>query len=162
MPHSAWRVTEYPKVTNKDRVAKGLDRCGSAGASRVQDLAALSRDGLAMDPRTGLPLTTPDLGSAEVWIFAVREGHLRLAQDGGSRLSGNLPLDAIKHETLFANKPVNAAGEIQFRDGKVCDVNPHSGTYPFTFDADFRGAVLEAITQAGIDVTPSLRARLTL
>jgi hypothetical protein len=160
MPRRAWRLTEYPKRTSADRESRGLDRCGSAGAARVLDLARLARDGRAIDPGTSLPLTTPPLESADVWIFAVREGRLRLAQDGGSRMGGNLPPDAIKHETLFANLPVNAAGEIQFRDGQVIGINTQSGTYPFTFDADFKGAILEAIMQSGVAIHPTLRSRL--
>lgn len=37
--------------------------------------------------------------------------------------------DAVKHETLFHNANVAAAGEVSFLMGRVAAINDHSGSY---------------------------------
>lgn len=118
-------------------------------------------DGSILDPGTRRPLTTPPLGSTGVWIFAVREGRMRLAPDSGPRSSqGGLAPDAIKHETLFSNARVNAAGEVLIQQGVVVEVNAASGTYTCDMDDHFVGAVLEALRDAGARITEDLRRKL--
>ena len=86
---------------------------------------------------------------------------MRLAPDGGSRWSPEgLPTDAIKHETLFSNAPVSAAGEIFITSGVVVHVNASSGSYNCDMDEQFVGAVLEAIRIAGAVITDDLRRKL--
>lgn len=86
---------------------------------------------------------------------------MRLAADGGSRSRGAIPpADAIKHETLFSNEPVNAAGELVIEDGKIRQVSNDSGTYNCPLDDHLRGAVLEAIKSAGLSEEPEFTESL--
>lgn len=92
---------------------------------------------------------------------------MRLAPDGGHRPREgeeldprSFPRDAIKHETLFKNQPVSAAGEIVFEHGEVVDLNNFSGTYNVPFDRDFKGAVLQALDRSGIRVSHETRKKL--
>jgi hypothetical protein len=62
----------------------------------------------------------------------------------------------VKHETLFNNQDVSAAGEIQITRGVVVDYNNSSGTYTFTEDDQFKRALLES----WVKVKPRLIKRL--
>jgi hypothetical protein len=74
-------------------------------------------------------------------IYAVSEELVvHIAFDGVRGLAG-----AVKHETLFHNANVAAAGEVSFVMGRVAKINDHSGSY-CTFgklqsDPDFARAV---------------------
>lgn len=111
-----------------------------------------------LDSASGVPLSTPGFRTPGTWIFAVRAGQMRLAPDGGSRSNGQVPPpDAIKHETLFSNAPVNAAGEIVVDAGRILAVTNGSGTYNCLIDDHFKGATLEALQNAGLSGTPEFK-----
>lgn len=144
------------------RLRDGRCRCESNGTS--YDLTELVVGGVIRDPRAGdQPLTSGIIGRQDktnVFIFAVsREYRLRVAPDGDR----NLP-DAVKHETLFHNEPVLAAGEVHVVDGWIVDVNDQSGSYrTITYletDPRFARELLRAITQNRIPATPVVLERL--
>lgn len=167
MAEAKWREHVYPDSVCRPREAHGSDRCQSRGRSRVSDLQSIVKDGLVCHPISQALVTTPPLQGSGVWIFAVKGGTLRLAPDGGRRPSPEnklpanaLPDDAIKHETLYGNLPVSAAGEIAIKNGIIVDLNEFSGTYCATMDTHFKGAVLEALQRSGVKTSPQLRRKL--
>lgn len=150
----------------KDREAKGTNYCASAGV--VYELASLVVGGLAMTPPAKeIPLSTPALRlHGQTYIFAINAAYvLHMAADGGNRSANNKNL--VKHETLFHNADVWAAGEIQFREGIVVAINSLSGSYNTTgtdlleYDWQFAAAVNRAFAQSGIRVSPELHAYLS-
>lgn len=165
MPHTQWLEHPYPARVNADRCQAGTDRCASRGAGNVRDLRDLLNEGYVVSPDTGHRLTTAALQTDGVWIFAVKHGRMRLGPDGGRRprvsTDPPLPTDAIKHETLFHNQPVSAAGEIRIWRGIITGINHFSGTYMFSFDAAFKGAVREALLDAGAEIGKVLGRKLS-
>jgi hypothetical protein len=111
--------------TRAERLAKGSDHCGTAGP--VYDLARLVRRDRVEDPHlSGDLTTTPE----RRLIYAVSSDlRVHVGFDGNRGTP-----HAVKHETLFHNDPVEAAGEIQFADGVVVEINDplrilwHNGT----------------------------------
>lgn len=136
------------------RLERGLDHCPDTPA--IYDLAALVNGGLIMDP--GNPtsaLSTPALAAdaGGKWIYAVRQGALNVAPDG-NRAD---PPPVAKHETLFNNADVDAAGELRVEAGVVTDINDLSGGYNTANEMgnigpigrSFRAALRGAIAAAG-------------
>lgn len=102
----------------RDRELSGTDRCGSTGPTYSLSQLVLARR--MTDPQSNQPLSP-----SSPFIYAVAEsGEIRVAPDG-DRDTPN----SVKHETLFHNAPVRAAGEIHIRDGQIIHVNDHSGSY---------------------------------
>lgn len=151
----------HDSLENKTRLALGTCRCGSAGAK--YDLDALVESALVLDPQTRQPLTSAPLADRnhKPYIFAVNARfQMRIGLDG-DRASDP---DATKHETLWENADVLAAGEIRFLDGVVVELNDHSGSYGthgvLRSSSGFRNAVLEALTCAGVLVHHDLELML--
>lgn len=148
-------------IVRQERLARGTDHCGSKGT--VYSLKELLTDGLIMDPTdVDRPLTTagtsPSAGS--VLIYAVDANfNIRVSFDG---IRGSA--DAVKHETLFHNVDVRAAGELSVRGGIIIAVNDRSGSYrtagKMDTDRRFAEAVLTAIDRAGGTLADAERARL--
>lgn len=112
----------HDTVIRLERERKGHDHCGSRGA--VFDLARLvNGEGKAVDPRRpGLLL---DNSAGPKIIYAVSSDLVvHIAFDGVRGAA-----DAVKHETLFQNANVEAAGEVSFVMGRVSGINDHSGSY---------------------------------
>ena len=153
------------------RFEEGRCRCGSNG--QFYSLVTLVHDGRILSPTDMVtPLTTPmvrnsrtDLnppgaGYGKTFIFAISEKlEIHIAPDSNR----NLP-DAVKHETLFHNANVLAAGEISIQEGIVTGLNDHSGSYN-TFggletNPGFVEAILNAFKNNGVPVAPILVERL--
>lgn len=148
---------------HSDRVLKGICRCGSG--ARSYDSSEILTDGRVRDPRDGLSMLTSDpIGRGPtrsyMFIYAVNAEHrIRFAPDGNRNAA-----DSVKHETLFTNADVLAAGEIQFTDGVVTDINDLSGSYGtqsvMESDPTFARDLLAALERAGIPVSSVVAARL--
>ena len=110
-------------------------------------------------------MTTPQLeDDGGVFLFAVAIDYdVRVGEDSGPRIRDMA--SPIKHETLFHNAEVRAAGEIQFKDGIIIDLNDHSGSYgtrnALDLDPRFSADVLLAIERAGALLGAEIRRRLT-
>jgi hypothetical protein len=93
------------------------------------------------------------------FIFAVSQNfEIRIALDHLRAVD-----NAVKHETLFHNANVLAAGEIYFEEGVVIDINDRSGSYRtlgMLNTPDFARAVLTAFRQNGIPMSESLEGFL--
>ncbi|MEY2500622.1 MAG: hypothetical protein QOI07_956 [Verrucomicrobiota bacterium] len=153
------------------RLAKDECRCGSQGI--VHDLAALLREGRIVDPmQMEINLSTPDIrtlpddplppggGYGKTFIFAVdKDFEVHVAPD-----SERANAHAIKHETLFHNADVRAAGEICIQEGVIVNLNDHSGSYKtvgkLETDSDFADAVLRASDLHDLPVDSVLRHKL--
>lgn len=129
----------------QERLAKGTDHCSSSGI--VYALGELVNGGQIKDPRTRQALTTVGTSSRKnsVLIFAVDANfNIHVGFDGERGRT-----DAVKHETLFHNADVRAAGELTVIDGIIVAVNDHSGSYRTAGELDtdrrFAEAVLTAI-----------------
>lgn len=143
-----------------ERLAAGKDHCASSGP--VFEISTLVVAGRIIDPDDReTTLTTRSTRSSRVMIYAV---------DGKYQM--NVAVDtvrgtpnAVKHETLFHNAPVLAAGEIDVDDGIIVAVNDRSGTYQtrgmLDLDSSFANAVARAITEANVPITPALISQLT-
>jgi hypothetical protein len=102
----------------------------------------------------------PGSGYGRTFIFAVSEGQeIHVAADSERALP-----NAVKHETLFHNADVLAAGEICIRDGVIFALNDHSGSYgtvgELETNSDFARAVLSAFDKHRLPVDPNLRSEL--
>lgn len=146
-------------VVRLERERNGRDHCASKGS--VFDLAALVNDlGEALDPgRTGALL---DNSGGPTIIYAVSTRFVvRIAFDG---VRGTA--DAVKHETLFENANVAAAGEVSFVMGRVSALNDHSGSYG-TFgklesDPAFARAVRVGLTRTDVLIDDSIALKIGL
>jgi hypothetical protein len=99
-------------------------------------------------------------GYGKTFIFAInRNLEIHLAPDSDRTLA-----EAVKHETLFHNEDVLAAGEISIENGIVTGLNDHSTTYKtygfLETDTSFSQAVLDAFTHNGVPLHPLLQERL--
>lgn len=148
-------------LIREERLARQTDHCSSNGL--VSDLAHLTVKGRVRDPHDRRGLLTIG-GSARlagrVLIYAVdADLQVHVAFDG---LRGTTT--AVKHETLFHNADVQAAGEIVIVDGIVQSVNDHSGSYrthgQMEVDPAFAQAVLDSLDQLGVLMAPVERIRL--
>jgi len=134
-----------------ERLARDKDHCGSNGP--VYDLAHLIRTGRVFDPDLRHELTTTN---DRRLIYAVNSDlQIHVGFDGERGTEG-----AVKHETLFHNDSVEAAGEIHVRAGIVVDVNDRSGSYRTTglmgIDRRMPKAILEAFQRANIPATEAV------
>lgn len=72
--------------------------------------------------------------------------------------------DAVKHETLFHNEDVRAAGELDVRAGVISKVNDHSGSYGtygmLGTDSEFASAVLKVLDSVTAPITKEARQSL--
>lgn len=152
-----------------EREGLGICRCASPTDGRVYELTELIRDGVIMDP--GLidtPLTTQfapatrseSIGLPTRYIYAISTSlEMRIAPDG-TRTEHN----AVKHESLFHNDVVLAAGELGFENGLLASLNDHSGSYEtdgeLEANSDFVVAVLRAVLLNEIPITESLLSQL--
>jgi hypothetical protein len=132
-------------------------------------LEALIRNGHIADPQhPENSLSTPEVvksfsdppppgsGSGRTFIFAISEDfQIRVAPDGVRTVAG-----AVKHETLFHNADVLAAGEICIRDGIIAGLNDLSGSYRtegyLETNPDFAKAVLRAFEKNHLPVDDAL------
>lgn len=140
-----------------ERLSAGTDHCDSKG--KVFPLLRLvNTRGEVVDPcLDGVLLDTEN---GENVIYAVSgELDVHIGIDG----TRGVP-DAVKHETLFHNANVRAAGEIVFRQGKVVALNDHSGSYGtygmLATDPEFAEAVVAGFEKAGVAMRQSLRNSL--
>lgn len=150
----------YDRSKEAVRQAKGQDHCASKGL--VFELSSLVVGGLIRDPTD--PAITLTVGvSAErtrVLIYAVNKDFaVHVAFDGVRGAS-----DAVKHETLFHNADVRAAGELVIEAGVIIEVGDVSGTYgtPGMIQTDplFADAVLTALDRVEAPLADSERRRL--
>lgn len=134
-----------------ERLLKGRDHCDSDGAVHaLPDLVVAER---VIDPERGGNLTTTP---ARRLIYAI-DAALRIHVGfDGERGTGA----AVKHETLFHNEPVDAAGELHVADGVVDEINDQSGSYGTTglmeVDRRFARAVLKAFERAQIPMSDAM------
>ncbi len=142
----------------RERNQNRENQCKSGARSYA--LRTLVEGGLAIDPLSHHPLSTSPLerGKAGKYIYAVRNDTMRVGPDGDRSKK-----DVVKHETLFRNLPVQAAGEIRFHEGAVIDINDLSGTY-LTEDEmeeeEFRRVVAESLREAGVALSQDVRRRI--
>lgn len=149
---------------NHKRLAEGHCRC-QVGDTHVFKLHRMIVHGQILDPYThNQPLGTPEVPPhfSEAYrpgqfIYAVSDDfEIRIALDCDRRAYST----SVKHETLFHNADVRAAGEIFFEDGLVVDVNDASGSYgtrdAMDTDPDFVVAILTAIDKHKIPTAPQL------
>lgn len=141
--------------TRAERLATGRDHCDTAGP--VYDLARLVRGGRVEDPEFELDLTTIH---GRRLIYAVSSDlrvHVGFDGERGT-------LHAVKHETLFHNDPVEAAGEIQFTDGVVVGINDRSGSYGTTglmrVDRRMAQVILAAFEASHVPMTEAVLSSL--
>jgi hypothetical protein len=155
----------HDTAENHRRLAAGICRCQSEEQDRVVNL----RD-LVLGNRLRSVHSPAELLDAPVvngnddhlekpyrFIFAVSQNfEIRIALDH-LRVVDN----AVKHETLFHNANVLAAGEIYFENGVVIEINDRSGSYGtlgmLETAPGFAEAVLTAFERNGIPVLDSLR-----
>ena len=148
-------------LKQRERIEKGLDHCTSGG--KVYNLADLISGEKVRDPtRQGRRLSVGrSVGKRRrVLIYAVDENfRLHVGFDCERTIS-----DAVKHETLFQNADVRAAGELEIADGVIVEVDDISGTYgtPGRIQTDpfFADAVLRALDGCGAPIKESERERL--
>jgi hypothetical protein len=98
--------------------------------------------------------------SKRALIYAVDENFvIRVALDGVRGMP-----NAVKHETLFHNADVRAAGELEVVDGVIVEVGDVSGTYgtPGRIQTDplFASAVLIALDEIGAPIESAEHRRL--
>jgi hypothetical protein len=143
------------------RRAKGEDHCSSKGP--VFELGSLLKGGLIRDPgdlATALTVGTSVRKTKVAFIYAVGENFaIHVGFDG---VRGRA--DAVKHETLFHNADVRAAGELEIEAGVIVEVGDISGTYrtPGRIQTDprFADAVLTALDGIHAPIEPNERRRL--
>ena len=155
---------------NKERLVDGRCRCATEHKERVFALCCLVKEGRIQDPYEKgkhlgelptVPETATEAYKPGVYIYAVSATfEMRIALDCDRDLQ-----NAIKHESLFKNADVIAAGEIRFSDGCVSYLDDKSGSYgtlgALEGDPDFVRAILTAFSQGGIPVLPELHETLT-
>jgi hypothetical protein len=140
-----------------ERERKGRDHCASKGS--VFDLASLvSSGGEAVHPTN--PGVLLDNSAGPRIIYAVSTDLVvHIAFDG---IRG--AADAVKHETLFQNANVEAAGEVSFVMGRVSDINDHSGSYrtfgKLASDPTFARAVWRAFSNTRVLIDPSVQKKM--
>ncbi|MEA2491778.1 MAG: hypothetical protein QOH21_3570 [Acidobacteriota bacterium] len=143
-----------------ERVARGTDHCGSVGP--VYELSTLVIGGTIHDPEDrSYPFSTRRADTrARRLIYAVDGKYQINVGVDGKRGSG----DAVKHETLFHNADVVAAGEMDIENGVIVAINDHSGSYltygSLDLDPAFADAVLIAIDRANAPLDSRERLRL--
>jgi hypothetical protein len=160
----------HGSTEHEKRLVAGRCRCESQG--EVHNLPALLREGRINDPhQMENTLSTPEVrrsrsepdpggGYGKTFIFAVSEDfEIHIAPDSDRALEG-----AVKHETLFHNADVLAAGEICIRDGIIAGLNDLSGSYgtdgALETNPGFADAALLAFDKHGLPVREILKDEL--
>jgi hypothetical protein len=137
--------------TRAERLAANRDHCGTPGP--IYELARLHARGRIDDPERGGPLTTADDRRLIYAVDADLRVHVGFDGDRGT-------LNAVKHETLFHNAPVEAAGELEVADGIVVSINDHSGSYGtigmMRVDRRMPRAVLVAMRRAKVPLSEAV------
>ncbi|MGZ5440466.1 MAG: hypothetical protein ACXW31_12410 [Thermoanaerobaculia bacterium] len=139
-----------------ERLAKGRDHCDSGGP--IYELARLVSAKRIRDPERGDELTT---NRERRLIYAVSTDlRVHVGFDGERGTAA-----AVKHETLFHNEPVEAAGEMQVAAGVVVAINDHSGSYGtvglMEVDSRMPTAVLAAFLRAEVPMADAVLDSLT-
>lgn len=148
-----WRLADsmyddHDSDIRAERLVTGRDHCESAG--RVYALTELVVRNRIVDPESGVELATSG------------ERRLIYAVDSGGRIHVGFDGDrgvphAVKHETLFHNAPVEAAGEMRVANGVIVEVNDRSGSYgtigQLKIDRRMAQAVLTALQAAEVPLT---------
>jgi hypothetical protein len=149
-------------LIQSERLQKGKDHCTSPG--QVYDLRELVRDGFIREPSDHSRTLTAgrSVGTEHrVMIYAVGENFEIHAGFDSERGTAN----AVKHETLFHNADVRAAGELNVVDGIIIEINDISGSYGtpgrLQSDPEFAQAVLRALRLARAPLHRSERLRLS-
>jgi hypothetical protein len=144
---------------NTERIAAARCRCQSTSIGLVWDISELRGDnGCILAPDTKLPLTSPALNSLDErrLIYAVNEQFImRVAWDGDRAAPGS-----VKHETIFHNADVLAAGEMCVYEGTVVALNDVSGSYStrgaLESDPRFVRVLLQFFDTSGVSVSSVL------
>jgi hypothetical protein len=152
---------KYDRIKEASRQAKGEDHCSSTGP--VFELGTLVKDGLVRDPAdlaAALTIGRSAGKSKLAFIYAVDENFaIHVALDGVRGAQ-----HAVKHETLFHNADVRAAGELEIKAGLIVKVDDISGTYetPGNIETDplFADAVLTALDGIDAPIEHNERRRL--
>ncbi|MGH9419750.1 MAG: hypothetical protein ACRD3J_07250 [Thermoanaerobaculia bacterium] len=148
---------KYDRLKEASRRAKHEDHCGSNGP--VFQLGSLIADGLIRNPNDRSRTLTAGASVGKL-IYAVDQNFaIHVGFDGVRGTPG-----AVKHETLFHNADVRAAGELEVEAGVIVEVGDISGTYGtpgmIQIDPLFAEAVLIALDDIDAPVEPSERRRL--
>ena len=145
-------------LIRKERLEKGTDHCGSSGA--VYSLEELVTGGKIVMPGGEARRGGSASSKNGVLIYAVDDNfNVHVAFDG---IRGEE--NAVKHETLFHNADVRAAGELSVVDGIIVEVNDLSGSYrtagKLDTDRRFAESVLTAFDRVAVSLHPVERERL--
>lgn len=142
------------------REIDGTCRCGSTSENIFEISGFLAAEPHITSPavptdRDGIPL----IGK---YIYAVSVDYeMRIALDG-DRLENS----SVKHETLFHNQDVLAAGEIGFTSGEVSSINDHSGSYgtdgEMKIDPEYSSTLLKAFGLKSIPLESSLQNKIEM
>jgi hypothetical protein len=151
----------YDRMKEASRRERNEDHCSSKGS--VFELGSLLVDGLIRDPTDPAKVLTIGVSVGkrrQALIYAVDENFvIHVGLDG---VRGNP--DAVKHETLFHNADVRAAGELEIEAGVIVEVGDISGTYgtPGRIQTDplFARAVLTALDRVHVPIDRNERRRL--
>jgi hypothetical protein len=144
----------------RERETLRTDHCASDG--RTYDLAELLVDGRIESPVEwdAEQVLAAFVRPPATVIYAISEDRrIRVATDG-TRGEWN----AVKHETLFHNATVLAAGELRIVGGVVAHVDDGSGSYgtrgAMIQDPSFAAVILESFEALGVSFTEEERQRL--
>jgi hypothetical protein len=160
--HSSYAsVFTYDRLKEADRRASGTDHCASKGI--VFALKQLISNGEIRDPQDGRQALTAGRSvdaTRGVIIYAVDQNfQINVGFDG---VRGNP--EAVKHETLFHNADVRAAGELEIDKGTIVEIGDISGTYGtagrLQTDQTFADAVLTALDNISAPLDAAERRRL--
>jgi hypothetical protein len=151
----------YDRLKAEDRQLREQDHCGSNGP--VFELGSLIVDGSIRDPGDLSSALTAGVSVTKrkrSLIYAIDENFtIHVGFDG---VRGQP--DAVKHETLFHNADVRAAGELEIEDGIIVEVGDISGTYGtpgrIQTDPSFADAVLRSLDRTAAPIERGERRRL--
>jgi hypothetical protein len=146
----------HDSPTRRDRLARKTDHCRSSGD--VYEISELIDEGRIHDPVEPARLLSSerDKGADRVFIYAI-DANFRM-HVGADGIRGKR--DAVKHETLFNNADVRAAGEVDISRGIVSMINDSSGSYGtrgmMDVDPSLAAAIITAFDRAQVPVRRSL------
>jgi hypothetical protein len=151
----------YDGIKAAERRVRGQDHCGSNGP--VFELGSLIIEGAIRDPADLSSALTAGVSvtrKKQSLIYAVDENFtIHVGFDG---VRGQP--DAVKHETLFHNADVRAAGELEIENGVIVEVGDISGTYGtpgrIQTDPSFVDAVLRSLDRIAAPIERGERRRL--
>jgi hypothetical protein len=159
----------HDSTTRTGRLAEGRCRCDSPDIDTVFPIDSLIDNRRVLDPfnreeyltSVAAPKYGEDVADLPPrFIYAVGLDYtVHIAMDGDRSIPGS-----VKHETLFHNKNVLAAGEIGFTEGVITSINDHSGSYSTYTHIDITQSFVDALLQAfpahTIEMLPILRSQL--